>query len=105
MSDTVKATLPLKRWAGEKAVYHLVTFSGAEAEALSGHALMHRLEYGRARGFGSIKVTARIGGTEWKTSVFPQAKQSEWVLLISKKVMRAEDLANGDAVTVSVTPI
>ena len=105
MSDAVEATLPLKRWAGEKAVYHLVTFSGAEAEALAGHALMQRLEYGRARGFGSIKVTARIGATEWKTSVFPQAKQSEWILLVSKKVMRAEDLATGDAVTVTVTPI
>lgn len=105
MSDAVEATLPLKRWAGEKAVYHLVTFSGAEAEALAGHALMQRLEYGRARGFGSIKVTARIGATEWKTSVFPQAKQSEWILLVSKKVMRAEDLAPGDAVTVTVTPI
>ena len=105
MSDTIEATLPLKRWAGEKAVYHLVSFSGAEAEALAGHALMQRLEYGRARGFGSIKVTARIGATEWTTSVFPQAKQSEWILLISKKVMRAEDLAPGDAVTVTVTPI
>ena len=105
MSDTIEATVPLKRWAGEKAVYHLVTFCGAEAEALAGHALMQRLEYGRTRGFGSIKVTARIGATEWTTSVFPQSKQSEWVLLISKKVMRAEDLAPGDAVTVTVTPI
>ena len=104
MSDAVEATLPLKRWAGDKAVYHLVTFSGAEAEALAGHALMHRLEFGRARGFGSIKVTAQIGGTAWKTSVFPQNKQSEWILLVSKKVMRAEDLAPGDAITVSVTP-
>ncbi len=105
MSEAVEATLPLKRWAGDKAVYHLVTFSGAEAEALAGHALMQRLEYGRARGFGSIKVTARIGDTEWKTSVFPQAKQSEWILLISKKVMRAEGLAPGGAVNVRVTPI
>jgi hypothetical protein len=117
VSDTVEATLPLKRWAGEKAVYHLVTFSGAEAEALVHHALMQRLEYGRARGFGSIKVTARIGATEWKTSVFPQNKQPpsnseavgqkerQWILLVSKKVMRAEDLAPGDAVTVTVTPI
>lgn len=105
MSDAVEATLPLKRWAGDKAVYHLVTFSGAEAEALAGHALMHRLEYGRARGFGSIKVMAQIGATTWKTSVFPQAKQSEWILLVSKKVMRAEDLAPGDAITVSVAPI
>lgn len=105
MSEAITATLPLRRWQGEKAVYHLVTFSGDEAEALAGHALMQRLEFGRSRGFGSIKVTARIGSTEWKSSVFPQDKQTEWVLLVSKKVMRAEDLAAGDECAVSVTPI
>ena len=77
-------------------------FTGAEAEALAGHALMHRLEFGRARGFGSLKIMARIGATEWKTSVFPQNSQSEWILLVSKKVMRAEDLAEGDAVTLEL---
>lgn len=105
MTDTISAILPLRRWQGEKATYHLVSFSGAEAEALAGHALMQKLEFGRARGFGSIKVTARVGSTEWKTSVFPQDKQSEWILLVSKKVMRAEDLVPGDAIQVAVTPL
>lgn len=105
MSEPVKATLPLRRWQGEKAVYHLVGFTGAQAQALAEHALMHRLEFGRGRGFGSVKVEARIGETRWKSSVFPQEKQSEWILLVSKKVMRAEDLAPGDEVSVKVTPI
>lgn len=104
MTETVAVTLTLARWQGEKATYHLVTLTGPEAEALSGHALMHRLEFGRTRGFGSVKVIARIGETEWKTSVFPQRKQSEWVLLVGRKVMRAEDLAPGDAIDVAVTP-
>lgn len=103
MTDTITATLPLKRWEGDKAFYHLVSFTGAEAEALASHALMHRLEFGRSRGFGSIKVTARIGATSWKTSVFPQDKQSEWILLVSKKVMRVEDLIAGDDLTIEVT--
>ena len=105
MTDTVDATLTLTRWQGEKATYHLVTYSGPEAEALSAHALMHRLEFGRTRGFGSVKVIARIGQTEWTTSVFPQKKQSEWVLLVSRRVMRAEDLAPGDTIDVAVTPL
>ncbi|MEP0392973.1 MAG: DUF1905 domain-containing protein [Erythrobacter sp.] len=105
MSETVTATLPLRRWQGEKATYHLVSFTGDEAEALTGHALMQRLELGRRRGFGSVKVTAAIGETVWKSSVFPQNKQSEWILLISKKVMKAEDLAPGDEISVSVTPL
>ncbi len=64
------------------------------------HARLHRLEFGRQRGFGSVKVMARVGETEWNTSVFPQSKQSEWVLLLSKKVMRAEGLSEGDLVSV-----
>ncbi len=69
------------------------------------HATLHRLEFGRSRGFGSIKVTARIGETIWKTSVFPQNKQAEWVLLISKKVMRSEGIDLDDVITVAVTPV
>ena len=103
MSETLTATLPLDRWQGDRGTYHLVTFTGDAAEALSTHALMQKLEFGRSRGFGSIKLNARVGGTEWRTSVFPQNKQSEWVLLISKKVMRAEDIVAGDAIEVTLT--
>ena len=105
MTVTVTATLPLRRWQGDKAVYHLVGFKGPEAKALAEHALIHRLEFGRARGFGSVKVEAQIGETRWNSSVFPQDNQSEWILLVSKKVMRAENLAPGDEVEVSVTPL
>nr|WP_247711301.1 DUF1905 domain-containing protein [Qipengyuania vesicularis] len=90
--------MPLRRWQGDRGTYHLVTITGAEAEAIAAHALMHRLEFGTQRGFGSVKVIAQVGGTRWKTSVFPQSDKSEWVLLVSKKVMRAEDLAEGDPV-------
>lgn len=103
--ETITATLPLRRWQGEKATYHLVGFTGDEARALSGHALMQKLEMGRRRGFGSVKVLARIGETTWKTSVFPQDKQSEWILLVSKKVMRAESLSPGETLTVSLSPL
>ena len=105
MSESVAATLPLVRWQGDRGTYHLVVFRDAEADALSAHALMHRLEFGRGRGFGSVKVTARIGETSWKSSVFPQSKQSEWVLLVSKRVMKAEDLAEGDMIDVTVEPL
>ena len=102
MSETIKAVLPLTRWQGDKATYHLVIFAGGEAEAVAGHALMQRLEMGRTRGFGSLKVMARIGETAWKTSVFPQKQKSEWILLVSKKVIRAEDLAPGDRIPVAL---
>ena len=103
MTETITATLPLRRWQGEKATYHLVGFTGDEAEAFSGYALMQKLEMGRSRGFGSVKVTASIGQTSWKTSVFPQDKQSEWILLVSKKVMRAEDLIPDEEIAVELS--
>ncbi|MBX7459158.1 DUF1905 domain-containing protein [Qipengyuania sp. 1NDH17] len=102
MSETLSCTLPLKRWQGDRGTYHLVTISGETAEAIAMHERLHRLEFGARRGFGSVKVMARVGGTQWKTSVFPQSKKTEWVLLVSKKVMRAEDLAEGDSVALEL---
>ncbi len=108
MTETVKATLPLRCWRGDRGTYHLVTVTGDEAEAIAMHARLHRLEFGKQRGFGSVKVMARIGDTEWKTSVFPMnvddmsRRTKNWTLLVSKKVMRAEDLAEGDPVPVEL---
>ncbi|MBX7493940.1 DUF1905 domain-containing protein [Qipengyuania sp. 1NDW9] len=98
MSESLACTLPLRRWQGDRGTYHLVTITGEAAEAVAAHALLQRLEFGKQRGFGSVKVMASVGRTIWKTSVFPQREKSGWVLLVSKKVMRAEDLAEGDPV-------
>lgn len=103
MSETVSATLPLTRWQGDRGTYHLVTFSGTEAETLATHAALHRLEFGRARGFGSVKLRAAIGDTRWNTSVFPQRQSSQWVLLVSKKVMKREGIEAGDRVEVTLS--
>ncbi len=45
---------------------------------------------------------AQVGETAWKTSVFPQQGKTEWVLLVSKKVMRAEDLSEGDRIALEL---
>ena len=102
MSEQLTCTLPLTRWQGERGTYHLVVVTGADADAIAMHARLLKLELGTRRGFGSVKVMARIGETQWKTSVFPQKKATEWVLLVSRKVMRAEDLAEGDPVGLEI---
>ena len=79
-----------------------IVITGEPAEALAMHARLRRLEYGRQRGFGSVKVAARIEDTEWRTSVFPQKQSTEWVLLVSRKVMRAEGLADGEPVALTL---
>ncbi|NVE95990.1 DUF1905 domain-containing protein [Altererythrobacter lutimaris] len=106
MTETVTTTCPLIRWRGDRGTYHLVTIDGEVAEAITAHATLRRLEFGRQRGFGSVKVIARIGDTEWKTSVFPMnmddmsRRSKNWTLLISKKVMRSEGLEVGDPVPI-----
>ncbi|MXO64068.1 DUF1905 domain-containing protein [Qipengyuania oceanensis] len=113
MTEQVRARVPLSCWRGERGTYHLVTLTGSPAKAIAMHERLRRLEFGGRRGFGSVKVIARIGDTGWKTSVFPQTpspssgqaiaqQEREWILLVSKKVMRAEDLAEGDEVAVEL---
>ena len=112
MTNELTATLPLIAWRGEKATYHLVEFEGEVAETIATHAALYRMEFGTRRGFGSVKCYAQIGETRWKTSVFPVKAEEgasslgksskNWILLVSKKVMRAEDLAEGDTLTVTV---
>jgi hypothetical protein len=54
-----------------------------------------------ARGFGSLRVSARVGGTSWTTSVFPSST-GEYQLPVKKQVRRAERLEAGDVVEVAL---
>ena len=49
-------------------------------------------------GWGMIPVRARIGQTEWKTSLFP--KDGQYIVPIRANVRKAEGLNEGDEVTV-----
>ena len=52
-------------------------------------------------GWGMVPVTARIGRTEWATSLFP--KDDRYVVPIKADVRRAEHLQLGDVVEVRLT--
>ncbi|MBD3943833.1 DUF1905 domain-containing protein [Microbacterium sp. NEAU-LLC] len=51
------------------------------------------------RGFGSVRVRARVGGSEWRTSIFPSSS-GEYVLPLKKAVRTAERLVDGGPVSV-----
>jgi hypothetical protein len=53
-------------------------------------------------GFGSVRVTVRIGGTAWSTSIFPDAKRAEYVLPVKKAVRSREGVEAGDTVGVEL---
>jgi hypothetical protein len=54
------------------------------------------------RGFGSIPVRVRIGGTEWSTSLFPDRKTNTYLFAIKAEVRKAEHIADGDTITAIV---
>ena len=102
MPEKITHSGPLWRWTtpSAPAAWHFITIDGAAGEALSGTAIMRRLE-GNARGFGSLKVVATIGGSTFKTSVFP-SKSEGWLLPVKASVRKAEGLGEGDVVVVSL---
>ena len=55
-----------------------------------------------AGGFGSIKVEATVGGTTWRTSLFPSTEQRAYVLPMKKAVRTAESLVEGTAFEISL---
>ena len=65
-----------------------------EAESDQIEAMKSLITYG----WGVIPVTARIGGTEFTTSLFP--KDGRFLLPVKDAVRRAEGLELGDTVTV-----
>ena len=100
MTERVAHTGPLWRWTTPAAptAWHFITIDGEAGEALSGTALMRRMERSLG-GFGSLKVTATIGDSTFRTSLFP-SKELGWLLPVKASVRKAEGIGEGDAVQV-----
>lgn len=52
------------------------------------------------RGFGSVRVEVHVGGSTWRTSVFPSTEEEAYVLPVKRPVRRAEGLDVGDTAEV-----
>jgi hypothetical protein len=101
-THTVRAKLWLWQTDKAPASWHFLTIEGEAAEAIHALALMRRLEFGRKRGWGSMKVSATIGATTWQTSIFPEKRGGGWLLPVKVAVRKAEGLVVGDEVDVRV---
>ncbi len=83
----------VNRWSGDSVWYFATVPEDVSA--------MIRAETDGLRGgFGSVKVAARIGETEFSTSVFPDSKSRCFVLPVKKAVRRAEEIEDGDPVEI-----
>lgn len=52
------------------------------------------------RGFGSVRVRAEVGRTQWSTSIFPDSSTGSYVLPLKRAVRNAERLVEGGPVVV-----
>lgn len=104
MTESYAVTARLWLWNSDKAPasWHFLTIDGEAAEAIHALALMRRLESGRRRGWGAMKVRARTGDTSWDTSIFPDKASGGWLLPVKAAVRKSEGLVAGDEIQVSV---
>lgn len=61
-----------------------------------------RLAGGPPTAFGSVRVEVRLGGSTWRTSVFPDARSGSYVLPVKAAVRRTEGVDVGDPVHLSL---
>lgn len=81
-------------WRGPSPFY-FVTVPAEPSEALN--AISTEVSYG----WGMIPVIARIGATEWTTSLFP--KDGAYIVPLKDAVRRAEGIDEDDEISIRLT--
>jgi hypothetical protein len=84
-------------WTSKGASWHFLTVEGEAA------AEVRYASLGLTRGFGSVSVEVMIGGTRWRTSLFPSKASGGFILPLKAAVRKAEGFAVGDVVAVTIT--
>ncbi|MBI2688273.1 MAG: DUF1905 domain-containing protein [Acidobacteria bacterium] len=88
-----RARLWLYEGAG---AWHFLTLPAAAA------ARVHSAAAGKSKTWGSVRVTATIGMTRWKTSIFRDRKHDSYLLPVKASVRAKEHLRAGDTVEIAV---
>ncbi|XVJ51434.1 MAG: DUF1905 domain-containing protein [Vampirovibrio sp.] len=56
----------------------------------------------KRRGWGSVRVAAKVGKSEWKTSIFPDSKVGAYLLPIKADIRKKEKIVAGNKVRVTI---
>jgi hypothetical protein len=87
----------LWRWTGGKASWFFLTLPAAVSREI------RLVDAGPRRvGFGALRVEATIGGSTWKTSIFPSAGLNAYLLPVKASVRKAEKMVEGKSVSVQL---
>jgi hypothetical protein len=93
----IRVTSLLWIWKGSDAAgrWFFITVPEEQSAEIKAHA------FGSPRGFGSVRVEARIDDIVWRTSVFP-LNSGGYLLPVKAEVRRKADIGAGDEVTVEL---
>jgi hypothetical protein len=91
---TLEFVAPLWRWEARREFWTFVSLPVEVTEDVRDLAGDVR------RGFGAVRAHARIGAHQWRTSVFPQNADGQYVLPVKKSVRTGNDLELGEDVRV-----
>ncbi len=84
-------------WPGEQGVWHFAYVDKKQSAQI-------REEYsGPRRGFGAVRVRAKIGKTTWETSIFPDRRSGCYIVPLKAAIRRAEGIVQGDTITTSLS--
>jgi len=84
----------LWRWEGDGGWYFVTVPEELSDELEDAHGGQH--------GFGSIPVEVTVGGTTWRTSLFPSSRHRAFVLPVKKQVRTREGIQEGEPVSVAL---
>lgn len=93
-----RITFNAKLWIypGETAQWHFVSVPKIISQKLK-KTYAHK-----KRGWGSLRVRAKIGKTTWNTSIFPDSKTDTFLLPVKSLVRKQEQIFHSDTVSVSL---
>ena len=75
--------------------WYFVTVPDEESNDIRAHA------FGNPRGFGSVRVEAKVGEVSWRTSVFP-LNSGGYLLPLKAEVRRKANIGAGDQVMIEL---
>ncbi len=89
-----------KVWAyfNGKSTYYL-----ASIPAKTGSAIRAMQEGKPRRGWGSVPVVITIGGSRWKSSIFPESGTKSYLFLLNAKARKAESIVENSRISVCIT--
>jgi len=95
VTDTVRFDAELWEYTGQAAWALVAVPTGHSADIAA-------IPRAPRTGFGSIRVSATLGGSSWVTSIFPDSKSGTFLLPVKKAIRARERVGPGDVVGVSL---